>query len=255
MPSKLTTKEFIKRSKIKFGNMFNYVNTNYEGRHVKLSITCPVHGEVMITPTVHLSDKHCGCMECQLENRKDTLTNFISKANSVHKNKYDYSYAIYKNSRTKLKIICPEHGEFEQTPNSHIHSANGCPKCGMNVKIESFKNSKVNDKNLNYIYILEIHSENEKFYKIGITYQKPKKRIEHIKCTSNKKYIANLIWSTGKNVTTYNAVEIEKNMSKIFSNKKYIPQHSFSGYTECYIFDDIDTVIASLEVAIQDKGK
>ena len=151
MPKKLTTKEFIKRSKNRFGDTFEYQNTLYEGIHIKLSIMCPVHGEVFITPIVHLSDGHCGCLECHLENRRDSLSSFIGKANNVHKNKYDYSLAIYKNSRTKLKIICPEHGEFEQTPNAHIHSANGCPTCGMNVKVESFKNSKVYDNNLNYI--------------------------------------------------------------------------------------------------------
>ena len=27
-------------------------------------------------------------------------------------------------------IICPEHGEFWQTPNKHISRKQGCPKCG-----------------------------------------------------------------------------------------------------------------------------
>ena len=58
------------------------------------------------------------------------LTNieFIDKANKVHKNKYDYSKCEYINSRTKVCIICPEHGEFWQTPNNHL-KGKGCPKC------------------------------------------------------------------------------------------------------------------------------
>jgi hypothetical protein len=154
-----------------------------------------------------------------------------------------------------LEIICPIHGSFYQTPNAHIYSANGCPDCGMNVKIESFKNSKAYDINLNYIYLFEITSEDEVFHKVGITYQSPFKRMENIKCTSNKRYNCKLIWSTDKSIKTFNAVEIEKYISKLYFNNKYLPKIRFSGYTECYNFEDVDTVIANLEVAIQDKYK
>lgn len=53
---------------------------------------------------------------------------FMQKAKQLHNNKYDYSNVIYVNSRTKVKIICPSHGEFEQLPSSHLQG-NGCPKC------------------------------------------------------------------------------------------------------------------------------
>ena len=125
----------------------------------------------------------------------------------------------------------------------------------LTVKIESFKDSKVYDNNLNYIYLLEITHGIERFHKIGITYQNPVKRIENIKCTSNKCYNSKILWSTDKIVRTCDAVEIEKNMALKYKNSKYSPTIKFSGYTECYIFDDINTVIASLEVAIQDKDK
>lgn len=53
---------------------------------------------------------------------------FIEKANQLHNNKYDYSQVDYVNSRTKVIIICPIHGSFEQSPSSHLQG-NGCPKC------------------------------------------------------------------------------------------------------------------------------
>jgi hypothetical protein len=58
------------------------------------------------------------------------LTNkeFIKKAKQLHNNKYDYSKTEYITSRNKVIIICPEHGEFEQLPSSHLQG-NGCPKC------------------------------------------------------------------------------------------------------------------------------
>ena len=57
----------------------------------------------------------------------DTDT-FIEKASSIHNNKYNYNYAEYKNSITKIIITCPIHGNFEQTPANHL-SGRGCQKC------------------------------------------------------------------------------------------------------------------------------
>jgi len=51
------------------------------------------------------------------------------KADQVHENKYDYSLVKYKNIDTKVKIICPIHGVFEQTPYKHINRRQGCGKC------------------------------------------------------------------------------------------------------------------------------
>lgn len=50
--------------------------------------------------------------------------------NSIHNNKYDYSKAVYLNSKTKMCIICPEHGEFWQNHNKHGSTKQGCPVCG-----------------------------------------------------------------------------------------------------------------------------
>lgn len=57
-----------------------------------------------------------------------TASEFIEKAINLHNGKYDYSQTVYVNSRTKVTIICPDHGPFEQLPSSHLQG-NGCPKC------------------------------------------------------------------------------------------------------------------------------
>lgn len=44
---------------------------------------------------------------------------FINKSIEIHSNKYDYSKVVYKNIDTKVSIICPIHGEFNQTPRNH----------------------------------------------------------------------------------------------------------------------------------------
>lgn len=62
-----------------------------------------------------------------------TTEEFIQRAREVHGDKYDYSKVEYKNSSTKICIICKTHGEFWQTPNSHLRG-NGCPDCYGNKK-------------------------------------------------------------------------------------------------------------------------
>ena len=53
---------------------------------------------------------------------------FIERAKEVHGEKYDYSKVEYINCKLKVCIICPEHGEFWQTPDAHIQGR-GCPVC------------------------------------------------------------------------------------------------------------------------------
>ena len=60
---------------------------------------------------------------------KMTGEEFIEKSKVVHgHNRYDYSLVNYKNSNTKVKIICPEHGVFVQTPYAHLNGQ-GCKEC------------------------------------------------------------------------------------------------------------------------------
>lgn len=57
-----------------------------------------------------------------------TQEEFIKKAKDRYKNFYDYSKTEYINSRSKVCIICPKHGEFWQTANAHLQGQN-CPEC------------------------------------------------------------------------------------------------------------------------------
>lgn len=54
--------------------------------------------------------------------------NFINKAKVKHGDRYDYSLSVYVNNKTKLTIKCEYHGEFLQTPNSHL-AGKGCFQC------------------------------------------------------------------------------------------------------------------------------
>lgn len=65
---------------------------------------------------------------------KQTTEEFIARAKAVHGDRYDYSKVEYVNSKEKVTIICPKHGEFPQTPQKHLYGQ-GCPICGNKPKI------------------------------------------------------------------------------------------------------------------------
>lgn len=62
-----------------------------------------------------------------------TKEEFVERARRRHGEKYDYSKTEYKDSRLKVCIICPIHGEFWQTPKQHLKT-HGCSKCKPNKK-------------------------------------------------------------------------------------------------------------------------
>ncbi len=62
------------------------------------------------------------------KNLQIRTSEFIEKALKIHGNKFDYSKVEYIGSHSKVCIICPEHGEFYQTPTNHL-SGYGCLKC------------------------------------------------------------------------------------------------------------------------------
>lgn len=69
---------------------------------------------------------------------KLTQDEFIQKAISKHNNIYYYNNVIYYNSKIKVKIICKEHGIFEQVANYHL-TGSGCVKCKLGGKSSTNK--------------------------------------------------------------------------------------------------------------------
>jgi hypothetical protein len=76
-----------------------------------------------------------------------TTSQYIIKAKSIHKDRYDYSKVIYTIAHDFIKIICKIHGVFEQRAYCHVDNRKpqGCPKCAHNLPItidEARKRSK-----------------------------------------------------------------------------------------------------------------
>lgn len=127
---KSTNEDFIKKSKKIHGDKYDYSKVQYVNARVKINLICKKHGVFSIRPTNHLSG--VGCSECSIEknslNLKKNNDVFLNELILMHGDKYDYSKVEYINSNTKVKIICPIHGEFEQIANDH-RIGKGCSKC------------------------------------------------------------------------------------------------------------------------------
>lgn len=81
---------------------------------------------------------------CFSKMKKLTTEEFIEKARKIHGDKYDYSKVEYVNNSIKVCIICPVHGEFWQTPNSHL-SGRKCASCSNNDKKNLIFGIGIND--------------------------------------------------------------------------------------------------------------
>lgn len=129
--SKLLTEEFIKKARAVHGDKYDYSKVKYVNSTTRVCIICPEHGEFWQKPNIHLQKK--GCLKCGRQRtaqfHSKSLEQFLQEAKIVHGNKYDYSKVKYVNYQTRITIICPVHGEFYQSPTSHLQG-NGCPKCG-----------------------------------------------------------------------------------------------------------------------------
>ena len=145
--TKKSNEKFIKESKLIHGDKYDYSKVEYINNHTKVCIICPEHGEFWQLPNNHL--KGCGCPSCG-GNKKYTLDTFIEKAKKVHGNKYDYSKVNYINCNTKVCIICPEHGEFWQSPACHVIRHYGCPICDES-HLERDVRELLNENNINFI--------------------------------------------------------------------------------------------------------
>jgi len=141
----MNTEEFVAKAKSVHGDKYDYSKTIYiPGKRSKVTIICPIHGEFQQRTDTHLGG--AGCRKCGYEEifKSRTLSNeqFIAKARAVHGDKYDYSKSQYIKSYTKVIVICPIHGEFKITPNSHTDFGGECQKCGRFKNARSHSSTK-----------------------------------------------------------------------------------------------------------------
>jgi hypothetical protein len=232
--TKLTQEEFLQRCKENFGTEYTYEKTVYRNTRSKVIVTCREHGDFEKGAKALLDG--VGCPKCDKkrraynERRRMTTEEFVAKATKKHDGFYLYDKSKYYNSRTKLTITCPIHGDFQQQAGGHLEGY-GCQKCAdlkhgdyrpwyIKTYFDRFPEKKNQPATLYLLYCAE-----EDFYKVGITV---KENVEE-----RVKYMAHYNFEVIDTVTDsmYNVSIAEQDILKEF--EKYKPSKRFGGYSEC----------------------
>jgi very-short-patch-repair endonuclease len=142
---KINNDEIINQFIKKHGNKYNYKNVEYKNNKTNVEIICPDHGIFHQSPYEHKRGQ--GCPKCS-KNRRLNSDMFIDMSNDVHDFMYKYNND-YINSKTKVVIVCPKHGEFLMTPNHHL-KGQGCQDCKRSIG-ELLIKRYLNDKKVKYV--------------------------------------------------------------------------------------------------------
>ena len=186
------TNDFIEKSKLIHGDTYDYSLTNYKNNQTKVIINCKTHGSFDQKPNNHLQGN--GCPNCRGDKiaikRKKPIEQFIEEANERFGIIYDYSKVNYINAFTDIIISCKDHGDFIQTPKTHLKGS-GCFTCYkesmfnfnknnfIDTFVEKCKKIHINEKNeplydYSNINIIDEKTPIEiKCYKHGIYFQTP----------------------------------------------------------------------------------
>ncbi len=136
MPRRVTQEDWLARAVAMHGYLYDYTKSRYIDAGTKVTITCRKHGDFDQDPSSHTRGH--GCPLCKADKigaiKRGSLQQVVEQANAVHGNKYEYPEQPYKNTDTKLTIICPTHGAFTQTAHGHI-AGKGCDLCGGKMKL------------------------------------------------------------------------------------------------------------------------
>lgn len=135
--TRMNLEKFEKAARKVHGDKYTYLK--YRGSKAKAVIVCPKHGAFEQTAERHL--RGGGCRICAADLMRKDLLKFITDAQSIHGNKYDYSNVEYVSSHTKVTIVCPKHGMFAMKPMNHL-IGQGCPTC-WRTKVSSVEEDKL----------------------------------------------------------------------------------------------------------------
>lgn len=155
----MTQQKFIEKANLIHNNKYDYSILKYDGALNYVEIICPKHGIFKKIASEHIRKRnvnHGGCYKCSLANSYNTKS-FVEKCQKIHNYRYDYSLVDYEKNNKKVKILCKEHGVFEQTPNRHL-AGQGCSKCAGNMRLtkEEFvkKSEKIHCDKYDYSMVL-----------------------------------------------------------------------------------------------------
>ena len=223
-----TKEQFIADSIGVHGNRYDYSKVEYVNNSTKVCIICPQHGEFWQKPNDHLSGH--GCPKCKSENSNLTTEEFIEKARKAHGDRYDYSKVEYTNSKTKVCIICPIHGEFWQLPILHLNG-HGCIRCNNGAK--PYTQEEFIDK------AKEIHGDRYDYSKVK--YERNDKKVTIICCKHGEFLQTPHVHLRGCGCPICSESILERTMAAFLESidiefqREYLIKHSKTQYLDFYL--------------------
>jgi hypothetical protein len=229
---KISHEDFVNRANKLFNAKYLYPYSIVD-TSTPLVIVCPFHGEFTILPKTHLQGGK-GCLKCYKDVRVKTQSDWISDAQQVWGDLYEYS-ENYLSAHVKLEIKCKIHGIFLQTPANHL-SGKGCRSCSFENNVSFNKASWLARSHSSPIfdsykvYVLLVFNDEESFIKIGRTYTTVKSRYNGSKLkTYQFKIIKEFIFDNGEECWNK-----ELELHRKYSQFSYTPSILFDGFSECF---------------------
>lgn len=84
------------------------------------------------------------------------------------------------------------------------------------------------------LYVVKLISEEEEFYKIGISSANSEYRLQQARLSHYLKYGFQVELLEFQKLTLFSAWQLEQSIIKLLSKFAYDPKQSFEGYTECF---------------------
>lgn len=229
MSKRLTKDEFVSRAVEVHQGKYTYDNVEYKAMLEKVNITCPVHGDWMQKPADHLG-KH-GCPKCKADKAGGKWDEIKVQFEQVHGSYYSYDESTFTRISVKMKMFCPDHGEFWQKPELHKNGS-GCKLCtassGPGKYCESVFAKKPELKETpGVLYFLELNdTDGTKFYKVGITMNMRTRYYDFITRNGGR-----ICWTKESNL--YDCFRQEQAILKENEDFRYYPKLLMAGKTEC----------------------
>ena len=219
----------------------------------KIGIECKKHGIFWQKIGNHIINK-CKCPQCAIEKTAEKnkqlkikyQETFVKRANKVHNNKYVYNKTIYNGNENKVIITCPEHGDFEQTPHSHLNGG-GCPICAKAKTADAIRLTQ--EEFLNRIK--EIH-KNKDFDFSKVVYNGGNEKVTVI-CPKHGEFnikAMNLLVGNGCPICRMPKLEIVVKNILIDNDIKNIPQYK----TKWLGRQSLDFYLPDCNIAIECQG-
>jgi hypothetical protein len=179
-----TNSDFINDSIAVHGNVYDYSESVYLKADKLIKIICKHHGPFFQRKWNHVNRKQ-GCPICGGSSLLST-NSVIIRLKEIFGDMYDYSKVEYKNTKTKILLICNRcRCEFSVIPSNVFHTKSApCPVCDGHTKVTTdtfIKRAKnIHDNKFDYSNTTYIDSEtcvlikcnecNKQFYQLPLVH-------------------------------------------------------------------------------------